>query len=291
MRFGFSTNAFREHSLENTIETLANAGYDGIEILLDEPHLYPGSADESDVRRVRQLLEDNGLAVSNCNAFMLSAIEPSETSRAAEYTRETEAFHHPSFIEPDEADRSARVEHTKAALETASALGAPQISVPPGGPVPKWKSDDKAVDEFVDGLRSVATTAETVGVDVLVEPEPDLLVETSDQFLDLMERVDSPRVGCNFDAGHFFSSGEDPTALIETLADHTHHYHLEDIPADRTHEHTQLGEGAMDIDGFLETVHDSGYDGFVTVELYPYEATAAETARDAMRYLEEHGWA
>jgi sugar phosphate isomerase/epimerase len=38
----------------------------------------------------------------------------------------------------------------------------------------------------------------------------------------------------------------------------------------------------MDIDGFLQAVEDSGYDGFVTVELYPYQETAAETARGAL---------
>lgn len=291
IEFGFSTNAFRTDSLKDTIETLADAGYDGIEILLDRPHLYPGDADEAEIQRVRGLLAEHGLAISNCNAFMLSAMERSETSCEAEYDRETEVFHHPSFIEPDENDRRARVEHTQAALETAADLGASHISIQPGGPVPKRKSEEQSLDEFVDGLRTIALTAETVGVDVLVEPEPELLIETSDQFLDLMDRVDSPCVGCNFDAGHFFASGEDPVALIDELAEYTHHYHIEDIPADRTHEHTQLGHGAMEIDGFLEVLDNSGYDGFVTVELYPYEETAAETARDAMRYLEERGWA
>ena len=40
----------------------------------------------------------------------------------------------------------------------------------------------------------------------------------------------------------------------------------------------------------LRELDDVGYDGFVTIELYPYEETAEETARGAMRYLEEHGW-
>jgi sugar phosphate isomerase/epimerase len=146
------------------------------------------------------------------------------------------------------------------------------------------------MDTFVDGLREVLARAESVGVDVLVEPEPDLLVETSAQFHELQERIDSPRLKCNFDAGHFFCVGEDPTALVEDLQHETRHYHLEDIPADRAHEHTQLGDGAMDIDGFLGAVDDTGYDGFVTVELYPYEATAAQTARDAYQYLRQHGW-
>ncbi|QLG27696.1 sugar phosphate isomerase/epimerase [Halorarum halophilum] len=291
MRFGFSTNAFRDYDLDSTVEVLGDAGYDGIEILLDDPHLYPGTADEDEVERVVGLLEEHGLEVCNCNAFMLSAIEPSAESEEAEFSRDTEAFHHPSFVELDADDRRKRVEHTKDALETAAALGAPHISVPPGGPVPKRKSDDEALDEFVEGLEAVAPTAEEVGVDVLVEPEPELLIETSDDFLDLMDRVDSDSVGCNFDAGHFFSVGEDPAELVDELAEYTSHYHIEDIPADRRHEHTQLGEGAMDIDGFLSTVEGSGYDGFVTVELYPYGETAEETAHDAMRYLREHGWA
>jgi len=41
MQFGFSTNAFREYQLEDAIGAIADAGYDGVELLLDEPHLYP----------------------------------------------------------------------------------------------------------------------------------------------------------------------------------------------------------------------------------------------------------
>lgn len=291
MDFGFSTNAFRSDDLETAIEAIADAGYDGAEILLDEPHCYPGTADDAEIQRVLELLADHDLAVANCNAFMLSAMECSAESAAATYDRETEPFHHPSFVELDDEDRQRRVEHTKRALETADALGAEHISITPGGPVPNELSREEALELFVEGLREVLPTAESVGVDVLVEPEPELLIESSEQFLDLVDRVDSPRLGCNFDAGHFFCVDEDPADLVETLGPHSPHYHVEDIPADGTHVHTQLGEGGLDVDGFLQAVADSGHDGYVTVELYPYEETAAETAREAMAYLEEHGWA
>lgn len=290
MKFGFSTNAFRSYDLDETIEILGDAGYNGVEILLDEPHLYPSSATVNDIEHIDDLLANLGLVVSNCNAFMLSAIERNEKSHTATYDRETEEFHHPSFIELDENDRQKRIEHTKNALKTAADLGAPHISIQPGGPVPNEKSDEQAMNEFVDGVRQVVPTAEEVGVDVLIEPEPDLLIETSTDYMAFADRIDSPRVGCNFDAGHFFCVDEDPAELVEPLASHTGHYHLEDIPADRTHEHTQLGDGGMDIDGFLQAVDDSSYDGFVTVELYPYGETAEKTARDAFDYLEEHGW-
>ncbi|OIB56521.1 sugar phosphate isomerase/epimerase family protein [Natrialba sp. SSL1] len=276
MQFGFSTNAFREYELTDAIEELADAGYDGVELLLDEPHLYPPTATEDEIRDIRNALESNDIAISNGNAFMLTAIED---------------FHHPSFIEPDADYRRERVDYTLAALETAADLDIPHISIEPGGPIPEEKSREWAMDTFIDGLEEVATRAEDVGVDVLVEPEPDLLIETSEEFLDLLERVDSDRIRCNFDAGHFYCVDEDPAALVADLHEYTPHYHLEDIPEDRTHEHTQLGDGAMDIDGFLGELDERGYDGFVTIELYPYEETAVETARDAMAYLEEHGWA
>ncbi|QCS42274.1 sugar phosphate isomerase/epimerase [Natrinema versiforme] len=276
MRFGFSTNAFREYQLEDAIESIADAGYDGVEILLDEPHLYPPDATDEERERVTEVLERHGIAISNANAFMLTAIE---------------GFHHPSYIEPDEEYRQRRIDYTLAALETAADLGHDYISIEPGGPIPDGKSREWALDTFVDSLEQVIPKAEELGVDLLVEPEPDLLIETGEEFLELLERVDSPSVKCNFDAGHFYSVGEDPAELVEPLWEHTEHYHLEDIPADRTHEHTQLGDGAMDIDGFLAELEDRGYDGFVTVELYPYEETAIETAQEAMAYLEEHGWA
>lgn len=276
MQFAFSTNAFRGYELEETVKIIAGAGYDGVELLFDEPHLYPPTASDTERKRVREVLDRHDVAISNCNAFMLTAIED---------------FHHPSFIEPDADYRQKRVDYTLAALETAANLGAPHISIEPGGPIPDGKSREWALNVFEEGLRDVVAKAEDVGVDALIEPEPELLIETSEEFLDLRERIDSSRVRCNFDTGHFFCVGEDPPELVDVLGDYTPHYHLEDIPADREHEHTQLGEGAMDLDGFLTALDETGYDGFVTVELYPYQETAAETARDAMAYLEEHGWA
>lgn len=275
MKFAFSTNAFRQYDLLDAIDVLADAGYDGVELLFDDPHLYPTDATDAEVREVDEHVDRRGLRISNCNAFMLTAIED---------------FHHPSYVEPDPDYRQRRIDYTADALRVAADLDCDYISIEPGGPVPDGKSREWAMDTFVAALEELLPVAEDVGVDLLVEPEPDLLVETSGEFLDLVDRVDSDRLGCNFDAGHFYCVGEDPAELVADLAAYTEHYHLEDIPADRTHEHTQLGDGAMDVDGFLAAVEDSGYDGFVTVELYPYEETAEQTARDAMNYLDAHGW-
>jgi sugar phosphate isomerase/epimerase len=274
MQFAFSANAFQEYGPVETVEILADIGYDGVELLFGGPHLHPAGTDERDVAEVADALDETGLEISNCNAFMISA----------------EDFQHPSYIEVDAEYRQERIDYTHEALQLADAFDAPSISIQPGGPIPAEKSREWGMEVFAESMRELTPVAEQVAVDILVEPEPDLLIETTEQYLDFANRLDSAAIGCNFDAGHLYCVGEDPALAVGTLAGHTPHYHLEDIPADRTHEHTQLGDGAMDINGFLQAVEDSGYDGFVTIELYPYQETAPETARDAYTYLDEHGW-
>ena len=41
MKFAFSSNAFRNFSIEDTIDSIRDAGYSGIEIMCDIPHVFP----------------------------------------------------------------------------------------------------------------------------------------------------------------------------------------------------------------------------------------------------------
>ena len=95
-------------------------------------------------------------------------------------------------------------------------------------------------------LKPVAEHAEKEGVLLLIEPEPGLLIETADQFLELMEQVDSPAIGLNFDIGHFYCVGDEPAPTVHRLAPYIRHFHLEDIAATRVHHHLIPGEGAID---------------------------------------------
>ena len=48
------------------------------------------------------------------------------------------------------------------------------------------------------------------------------------------------------------------------------HYHFEDIAATRVHQHLVPGRGAIDFAATLRAIRATGYDGWLTVELYPY---------------------
>ena len=120
---------------------------------------------------------------------------------------------------------------------------------------------------------------------LLIEPEPGLLIERFDQYLEFIRRVDSPMVGLNFDIGHAYCVGEEPQDWVAKMHRHTRHYHLEDIAATRVHEHLVPGRGAIDFAATLAAIRDTGYDGWLTVELYPYIDDPDAAAREAKSKL------
>ncbi len=63
------------------------------------------------------------------------------------------------------------------------------------------------------------------------------------------------------------------------------HVHLEDIGANRVHQHLAPGKGSIDFRSVFNALREIDYAGWVTVELYPYETTAADVAKQAFGYL------
>jgi sugar phosphate isomerase/epimerase len=272
----FSTNAYLNFSFAEAVRRLAGIGYRGVEVMADVPHAWPAFLLEEQKQGLRDALARNGLAVSNVNAFMMHAVNDAR-----------QRYWHPSWIEPDRHYRQVRIDHTRRALTLARELGAPCITTEPGGPVEPGGSWQDALRLFVEGLKPVAEHAEKEGVLLLVEPEPGLLIETADQFLELMRHIDSPAVGLNFDIGHAYCVGDDPATTIPRVARYIRHFHLEDIAATRVHHHLIPGDGVIDFAAALRAVRAIGYDGWVTVELYPYVEDPDEAARRALRYVTE----
>ena len=120
---------------------------------------------------------------------------------------------------------------------------------------------------------------------LLIEPEPELLIERFGEFLRFMERIDSPWVGLNFDIGHAYCVSEDPQNWVADMAKYTRHYHFEDIAATRVHRHLIPGHGAIDFEATLAAIAKTNYDGFITIELYPYIENPDSAAREAYEYI------
>jgi sugar phosphate isomerase/epimerase len=274
MHLAFSSNAYLRYPIEEAIARIAALGYRGIELLADVPHAWPAGLLDVDKQKIRFALEKHQLAISNVNAFMMNAIADPR-----------QPYWHPSWIDPDPHYRAVRREHTKRSLRLAAELGAPHVTTEPGGPLFPGQNWESATAMFYDELMPCLEVAEAVGVPLLLEPEPGLLIERFTQYLSFVERIDSRLVGLNFDVGHAYCVGEDPQDWIAKMAAHTRHYHLEDIAATRVHQHLVPGRGAIDFAATLAAIGATGYDGWLTVELYPYVDDPDSAAREAREYL------
>jgi sugar phosphate isomerase/epimerase len=275
MLLAYSSNAYMNFPVEEAIARIAALGYRGLELLADVPHAWPAGLLPERKRAIRDALDRHGLRISNVNAFMMNAVADPR-----------QPYWHPSWIEPDPHYRAIRREHTKRALQLAKELGSPSIQTEPGGPLEPGQSWESAAAVFRDELMPCVELAERLEVFLLIEPEPGLLVETFEQYLAFAGRIDSPRVGLNFDIGHAFCMGQTPQDWVARMAPHTRHYHIEDIAATRKHAHLIPGRGAIDLAATLDAIAGSGYDGWITVELYPYLDDPDAAGREAKAHLE-----
>jgi sugar phosphate isomerase/epimerase len=274
MRFAFSTNAYMRFPFDEAAARIAAIGYDGLELMADVPHAWPNGLLAGPKQAIRKAMESHRLAFSNVNAFMMNAINDFR-----------QPYWYPSFIEPDLGYRRVRIDHTRRALSLCAELGAPHITTEPGGPLAPGQSRQEGIDLFVEALKPLADHAHDLGVLLLIEPEPGLLCETTDQYLEVAERLNAPSIGLNFDVGHAFCMSEDLPRQIAKMAPHTRHYHLEDIAATRVHHHIVPGTGAIDFAEVIAAIVKTGYDGWLTVELYPFVDDPDAAARDALKLL------
>src|SRR3954452_4409851 len=157
MQLGFSSNAYLRYSIEETIARVASLGYRGIELLADVPHAWPAGLLEAQKQSIRDSLAKYGLTISNINAFMMNAVADPR-----------QAYWHPSFIEPDPNYRAIRREHTKRALKLAHELGAPHITIEPGGPLANGQSWVNGAAVFYEELMPCVEVAEQFGVPILI---------------------------------------------------------------------------------------------------------------------------
>ena len=281
-RIAFSTNAFKKTTWRDAVTTIGGIGYAGCEIMADQPHFTPSQLDADAHGELAKATKKAGLTVSNVNAFtgFFAAQFPHGQPLGDTYA--------PTWLDADDDRVAVRVEHTLASLRLAAALGAGTVSLQPGGPtVGRPESRDEHLERFAGGVAQCVPLARELGVTLAVEPEPGLLIETTAEYREWKQRhfADEPRVSMNFDVGHAFCVDEDPAAVARELAGEYAHVHLEDIADTRVHQHLAPGEGAIDFKSLFTALDDVGYDGWVTVELYPFLDDAAGVAKRAYKHL------
>ena len=268
MKFGASSWPFQwEPPYEDCIRRVASLGFKAIELIGWNVDFLNNYYTPAKIRELKSCLDGEGLMISQ---FVHS---PRELSN------------------PDAAKRAESVEHWKRAVDVGSELGSdlinmvsahpfsmkdtveyPRITVKPlvqlyaTRDTPVGADWDQNYNDYVAAMRACAEICAAAGKTMTVEPHPGRYLANHDGALRLLEHVNSPAMGINFDPSHTFPVGDFPNITVYRLNKHIKHLHVSDNDG-VTNVHWRPGEGKIDWKAMFEALKEVGYDGVVSIEL------------------------
>lgn len=272
LRFGYGTNGFANHRLEDALAVIADLGYTGVALTLDHAHLDPFAPDPARrVSAVASELQRRGLAVV--------------VETGARYLLDPRRKHAPTLLDDD---AHVRIEFLQRAVDIAADLGAEAVSFWAGVP---GSPDVDAWDRLVRGCAEVVEYADRKHVTLGFEPEPGMLVETIDQWYDLRARLGEPdRFRLTLDIGHCRAiEPYDVAHCVRLAGPHLVNVQIDDMRRG-VHEHLEFGTGEIDFPPVLSALREVGYAGLVAVELPRHSHAAPEIAARSLAFLRANEW-
>ncbi len=268
LSFGYNTNGFAHHKLEEALEVIADCGYQGVALTLDNYHCNPFTSEPADLMRLGQVLD---------RLRLRCVIET-----GARYLLNPQRKHYPTLVSTE--GRQIRLEFLRRAIDIAAELNAECVSFWSGA-AELGVTEHQSWDWLVTGCLQLADHAKRRGIQLAFEPEPGMLVDETVKFEVLKKHLTSARFGLTLDVGHVFCTETIPFRQVYgKFATLIRNIHIEDI-RDRKHEHLMFGEGELDFVNILKVLADNKYTGLINVELPRDSHRAPEVARRAIEFL------
>jgi sugar phosphate isomerase/epimerase len=196
----------------------------------------------------------------------------------------------PDFTHPDAAERRRQVERQNAAVDLTVRLGAQHCRTLSGQRYPGLSRAD-GIARTLDGIRRSLEYAERCGVVLCMEnhykdgqwqyPE---FAQPEDIFLEIVEQIDSPFFGVQYDPSNAVIGGYDPLQFLAKVRHRVVTMHasdrylapgatLDDLRrADGTVgyaaalQHGETGQGLNDYDTIFRLLAETGFSGWISVE-------------------------
>lgn len=268
MRFGVSSWPFQwDPPYEDVIKRVGSLGFKAIELIAWNRDYLDNYYTPEKIKDLRAALDGEGLLLSQ---FVHT---PHDLSHG------------------DKSKRDAAVEDWKRVVEVGAELGAKLINMVASHPfalrdtvemprittkplvqqyattgIPQGLDWDQNFKDYVAALRQCADACAAADTILTVEPHPGRYLGNHDGALRLLDHVNSPAMGINFDPSHTFPVGDFPDITVYRLNKHIKHLHVSDNDA-VTNVHWRPGQGKIDWTAMFRALQDIGYDGVVSIEL------------------------
>ncbi len=269
LKLCFNATTLRYQDLFEALKNIKDAGYEAVEIALNDTHIHPLTSSKHRLHEVKQYCEDIGLVIA-CAA-------------AGGPTLLGDTPYEPSMICSDAHGRKERLDVYKKSIWLAQEIGAPILNIN-SGILRDDVTPEQADQYFREGIEELL--AETENVILVLEQEPGFFVGTTDAAIHYIEEFDSPDLMFNLDIGHVFCCEPEEECYdnIEKSLPFTRHIHVEDIK-DRIHHHEIPGEGDIDFPRIVKMLEDYGYPYYVCVELHNHDQMWERALKESRDYL------
>lgn len=154
----------------------------------------------------------------------------------------------------------------------ARAIGATVMRVVGSSLMFRHEPHGPQIERLVGMFREAVKVAEEFGVRMAVENHIDF---TADEMLCLLEEVNSPWLGINFDTGNFLRLLDDPVKGMAKLAPYVYATHIKDLRPQKgvsAHEwyffsSVPVGDGLVDNRALVALLAQARYQGSLAVEM------------------------
>ena len=196
----------------------------------------------------------------------------------------------PDFTNPDTAAREKEIEKQKRFIDMAKTLGASYCRVLSGQKRPEL-SIDEGVKLAADSIHACLPYAKERGITLNLEnhykddfwtyPE---FAQKMEVFCQLVDAIEHPNFGVNYDPSNTYLAGEDPVELLKRVSHRVVTMHasdrylsegtLEDLRKEeggvegyaQRLRHGEIGKGLNDYDAIFAELKRVGFDGWISIE-------------------------
>ncbi len=181
------------------------------------------------------------------------------------------AWGHPDGLE--RGLNETAFEEMKRLIPSAALIGADVMRVTGSSLMFRHENHKEQIERLKNQFKEAVKIAEDCGIKLAVENHIDF---TADEILELVEGVDSPNFGVNFDTGNFLRLLDDPIRGMELLAGYTLAVHLKDLKVNEKEAKPNdwfffagvpVGQGIVDNQKLLEILNRADFKGFLAVEI------------------------
>ncbi len=266
IRFGICNELFEGWEFGKVCRTVKGLGYDGIEIapFTLAPLITDLSADRR--RELKAMVEDAGLRTIGLHWLLAK----------------TEGFY---LTTPDAAVRRRTADYLVALAEAALDLGGTILVL--GSPKQRdllpGVSYEQSVGYAIDVFQQAMPAIGAAGIDLCFEPlapNDTNFINTCAQAMELIELVAHPHFKLHMDVKA--QSSERAYTVPELIGRYARlagHFHAQDVNLQGP------GMGDIDFGPIIKGLVESGYDRWVSVEVFDFSPGAEETARRSIECL------